>query len=349
MATELDMATELETSTLETPLNPRLAIPPEPGANVSSNAAIPPGDSSDLQRAPAAVAESPAENPHGDLWRRGIDWPVFSWIAFLHLGAVAAPFFFTWKAFGLFVAMWWLTGGIGICLGYHRLLTHGSFQTYPFLRRIIAVLGSLAGEGSPLMWVATHRKHHAFSDQPGDPHSPHDGRWWSHVLWLFPKHASGGQEAMFRRYAPDLLKDPFMPFLHRTFLLWHWALGFSFFFVGWYFWGALTGWSFVFWGIFLRLVFGLHATWLVNSATHMWGYRNYETTDESRNLWWVALLTYGEGWHNNHHAFQRVARYGHRWWEFDATYYTICLLEKLGMAWKVVDKIPQFRKPLANG
>lgn len=293
--------------------------------------------------------EEPTEQQKRGRWSNGVDWPVFAWIAFLHAGVLAAPFFFTWKAVGLFVGLWWITGGLGICLGYHRLLTHGSFQTSPFMRRLIAMFGLLAGEGSPLMWVATHRKHHAFSDQDGDPHSPKEGALWSHVLWLFPGDEEGSQDRLFNRYAPDLMKDPFMPFLHRTFMIWHWVLGFALFFTGWYFWNAYTGWSFVFWGIFLRLVFGLHATWLVNSATHMWGYRNYETTDDSRNLWWVAALTFGEGWHNNHHAAQRVAHYGHRWWEIDPTFYTIRLMEKLGLAWKVVDQIPQSTKKNAIG
>ncbi len=270
-------------------------------------------------------------------WMHGVNWPVFGWIAFLHAGALAAPFFFTWKSVLLFVGLAWFSGGVGITLGYHRLLTHGSFQTYRWVRRFCGVAGTLAGEGPPLMWVATHREHHALSDQEGDPHSPRDGYLWSHVVWLFPAHEKGHQEQLYQRYAPDLLKDPFMRFLDRTFLLWHWALGFGLFFAGWIGWDLYTAWSFVFWGIFLRLVVVLHVTWFVNSATHIWGYRNYETSDNSRNLWWVALLSFGEGWHNNHHAHQRSARHGHRWWELDPTFGMIRLMERVGLAWKVAD------------
>ena len=131
-----------------------------------------------------------------------------------------------------------------------------------------------------------------------------------------------------------------MRLLEKTFLLWYFLLGGLLLAVGWIGWDLRTGLSFLFWGMFVRMVYVLHVTWLINSATHIWGYRNYETSDDSRNIWWVALLSYGEGWHNNHHAFQRVARYGHRWWEFDITYVTICVMEKLGLAWNVVRDIP---------
>ena len=127
-----------------------------------------------------------------------------------------------------------------------------------------------------------------------------------------------------------------MRFLDKTFLLWHFATGVGLFALGYFVWGTYIGWSLVVYGLFLRLLFVLHSPWFVNSASHIWGYRTYETTDNSRNLWWVALLTYGEGWHNNHHADQRMANYGHQWWEFDITYQTICLMEKLGLAWNVV-------------
>jgi stearoyl-CoA desaturase (delta-9 desaturase) len=137
------------------------------------------------------------------------------------------------------------------------------------------------------------------------------------------------------RYAKDLVRQPFMRFLDATFLLWHSALGIALFFIGWIAWGLFVGASMVVFGMAVRLVFVLHVTWAVNSASHMWGYRNYETVDDSRNLWWVGLLAFGEGWHNNHHAFPGRARHGHRWWEIDLTYLTICLLERVGLAWRV--------------
>jgi stearoyl-CoA desaturase (delta-9 desaturase) len=184
--------------------------------------------------------------------------------------------------------------------------------------------------------VAVHRKHHAFSDKEGDPHSPRDGKWWSHIGWLAPRMGKPYYEAVYKRYAPDLLKDPVFRFLDQTFLLWHILLGVAMFAVGHFVWDTYTGISFVVYGMFLRMVWVLHVTWFVNSATHIWGYRNYETTDDSKNLWWVGLLAYGEGWHNNHHAYQRMAKHGHKWWEFDATYMAILAMEKVGLAWDVV-------------
>ncbi len=269
-------------------------------------------------------------------WKNGIDWPVVLWLGFVHIGALSAPFFFTWKAVGVFVALWWITGALGITLGYHRLLTHGSFKAPRWFRRTVAVCGALAGEGPPITWVAVHRKHHLHSDADGDPHSPRDGAWWSHMVWLFPRPRDPAWQNLLQQFGKDLLRDPFMRSLDRTFLLWHFGLGFVLLAVGWLGWDLYTGLSFVAWGTFLRMVFVLHITWLVNSASHMWGYRNYETDDNSRNLWWVGLLAFGEGWHNNHHAFPGRARHGHRWWEIDLTYATICLLEKMGVAKEVL-------------
>lgn len=276
---------------------------------------------------------------------RGVHWPAVIWLVALHVGALLAPFYFTWMGLGLAFGLAWLTGGIGICLGYHRLLTHASFSTFRPVRWTIAWLGGLAGQGPAITWVAMHRKHHVFSDQEGDPHSPRDGAWWSHMLWLVPNLSRPNFDALLKRYAPDLLRDPVLRVLDQTFLIWYFVLGIALFLVGWLGWDARTGCSFVVWGMFVRLVYVLHITWLVNSATHMWGYRNYETTDDSRNLWWVGLLSFGEGWHNNHHAYQKLARHGHRWWEVDVTYWSICLLERLGLAWNVARDIPaQYRK-----
>ena len=136
-----------------------------------------------------------------------------------------------------------------------------------------------------------------------------------------------------------------MRFLHKTFIVWHFVLGLALWLVGYYCWDTYTAWSLVVWGMFVRMVCVLHVTWFVNSATHIWGYRNYETTDDSRNLWWVGLLAFGEGWHNNHHAYQRMARQGHQWWEVDVTYWTIWVMEKVGLAWNVVHKVPQHTRP----
>jgi stearoyl-CoA desaturase (delta-9 desaturase) len=282
------------------------------------------------------VGGQTANNPAEGRWQLGLEWPAVIWITFLHLGALAAPFYFTWN--GLLLAMFlsWVTGSLGVCLGFHRLLTHSSFETYAPLRGLFALCGTLAGEGPPIMWVSAHRKHHRFSDQDQDPHSPRHGAWWSHMFWMMPHFGSQHWAQLYRTYAPDLMKEPFMRLLNRTFLWWHLFLGVIVFSIGWGCWDLNTGISFVVWGMFVRLVYVLHITWCVNSASHMWGYKNYETRDDSRNLWWVGLIAFGEGWHNNHHAFQRIAQHGHRWWEIDVTYWVIAIMKKTGLAWNVV-------------
>lgn len=277
----------------------------------------------------STTKESPTDHPSG-----GLVWPTVIWVVLLHVGAVASLFCFTWVGALTAVVLFWLTGSIGICMGYHRLFAHRSFKAHAAVRWCLAIIGTLGGEGSPLFWVASHRKHHQYSDEEGDPHSPKDGFWWSHVLWLFPRR-DVHSETTFQRYAKDLLQDPFHRFMHATFIHWHLLLGLGMLAAGWAAWDVRTGISLVLMGMFLRLTCVLHVTWLVNSASHLWGYRNYETRDNSRNLWWVGLLAFGEGWHNNHHAFPRRARHGHRWWEYDLTYLTICLLERLGLVWDV--------------
>ena len=197
----------------------------------------------------------------------GYDWPVITWIVVVHLGALAAPFFFTWKALGLCAFLAWLTGSIGVCMGYHRQLTHGSFSTYRPMRWLLAFFGGLSGEGSALTWVANHRKHHLYSDHEGDPHSPRDGRWWSHMLWFMPDFGRKHYETLFDRFAPDLAKDRMMRFLHLFFLPSHIILGTILFAIGYFGWDTHTGWSFVVWGMFVRLVYVLHVTWFVNSAS----------------------------------------------------------------------------------
>jgi stearoyl-CoA desaturase (delta-9 desaturase) len=266
-----------------------------------------------------------------------ISWGNVVWLTVLHAGALAAPFYFSWQALALTVLLHWWTGSIGICMGFHRYLTHASFQTYKPVRWLLAWIGGLAGEGSAIDWVANHRKHHAHSDQEGDPHSPLDGKWWSHVFWLAWRYPADRQLQHTRRWAPDLADEPALLFLQRTFLLWHFVMGGVLFAAGYALGGTYLGLSFLIWGIFVRLVFVLHATWFVNSASHIWGYRNYATTDQSRNNWWVAIISYGEGWHNNHHAFPRMAAHGHRWYEIDVTYWAIRLMRAVGLAWDVVD------------
>lgn len=263
-------------------------------------------------------------------------WAI-GWLVLVHVTALAAPWTFTWTGLAVAVALHFVTGGLGICLGYHRLLTHAGMQTYPWVRYLFAGLGSLAGEGAPLDWVADHRKHHACSDQDGDPHSPRDGGFWSHVFWLAFHTHRGDRREHLRRWAPDLYREPGMRRLDALFLPLHIGLGVALTAIGYAVGGGPLALSLLVWGMFVRMVFVLHVTWMVNSASHLWGYRNYETSDDSRNNWLVALLAYGEGWHNNHHAYPRMAKHGHRWWEFDLTWQVIRLMRAVGLVWDVVD------------
>ena len=303
----------------------RQPLPPTIAPPVA--AALPSSQDSDH-----AVAE-----PSGKLAGRfaRLDWATTIWIGGIHLAALAAPFYFSWSGLAICLVLYWVTGGLGVCLGYHRLLTHGSFKTSGPMKFIFALLGGISGEGSALVWVSNHRKHHAFSDQEGDPHSPREGGFWSHMLWLFPYHSGTEVAARVHRWAPDLERDRGVRFLHQTFLLWHFLIGSALLATGWSLYGREVGISWLLWGLAMRMVIVFHITWLVNSASHMWGYRNYETTDCSRNLWWVALLTFGEGWHNNHHAQPVSAYHGHRWWEIDSTGWVISACRLLGLATQV--------------
>ncbi len=307
-----------------------------------------PAQSTASYRTAAAAAGRPSEMSHrvpaehaadrlSDPAQTEISWGNTIWLVVLHSGLLISPLFFSWQALVLAVVLHWLTGGIGICLGFHRYFTHASFRTSKPIRWLLAWIGGLAGEGSAIDWVANHRKHHAHSDQEGDPHSPLDGKWWSHMFWLAWCYPKEMQRRHTERWAPDLMNERGLLFLQRTFLLWHFLMGGALYAAGYALGGNYMGWSFLLWGMFVRLVFVLHATWFVNSASHIWGYRNYVTTDQSRNNWWVALITYGEGWHNNHHAFPRMAAHGHRWWEFDMTFWAIRLMQGLGLVWDVVD------------
>ncbi|HEY6273003.1 MAG TPA: fatty acid desaturase [Terriglobales bacterium] len=244
-----------------------------------------------------------------------------------HVGAVAALFMFTWKALIVSVILLWVAGSLGIGMSYHRLLTHRGYKTYKWVEYFLTLCATLALEGGPFFWVATHRVHHQNSDKAGDPHSPHDGGFWAHVGWIITGRTLHNHSSALLPYVPDLRKDKF----HAWISEWHWVpitvLGVVLLVFG--------GWPMVMWGIFLRTVVGLHATWLVNSATHMWGGRRFLTTDTSKNSFWVAMLTFGEGWHNNHHAHPQSARHGLAWYEFDMNWYGIWALRTLGLAWAV--------------
>lgn len=259
----------------------------------------------------------------------GLEWPIVLFLGGVHLLAlVLCVLFPSWQGVGVLLLLYLVTG-LGVTLGYHRRLTHQSFQATPALDALLAILGLLSGEGPPLFWVTYHRKHHAHSDGPGDPHRPGDGFWWAHGLWMLPRMNNSALGVLYKQYAPDLARKPFYLFLERSYFFWHLGLAAALWLGGWAVGGWWMGMSFLAYGYFLRMVVVLHATWLVNSAAHCWGYRSYATRDESRNNVVVALLSHGEGWHNNHHYSQVAANHGHRWWEVDLTFLCIVVLALL--------------------
>ncbi len=266
--------------------------------------------------------------------REEINWLTATVMAVFHAGGIAALFFFAWKPFFVALALWYVAGSLGIGMGYHRLLTHRGYKTPKWIEYFLTVCATLALEGGPIFWVATHRIHHQYSDQDGDPHSPRDGKWWSHMGWILVGETQHENTAQLARYAPDLARDRF----HLWISKWHWVpvtvLGLALL--------AFGGWKYVLWGIFLRIAIGLHCTWLVNSATHLWGSRRFVTKDDSTNNFVIAMLTFGEGWHNNHHANPTSARHGLAWYEFDLNWIGISVLRLFGLAKKIhVAQLPE--------
>ncbi|MDT7603419.1 MAG: sn stearoyl-lipid 9-desaturase [Acidobacteriota bacterium] len=253
-----------------------------------------------------------------------INWPTTITMIVFHLGAIVALFMFSWQALAVTALLWWLSASLGVGVGFHRLLTHRGFKTPKLVEYFLTLCGTLSLEGGQIDWVVTHRIHHAHTDAEGDPHTPRDGGWWAHMGWILTGTAQQHGPQVMARYAPDLLKDRFHVLLNRVYWIPLIALGVVLL--------AFGGWSVFMWGIFLRVTLNLHATWLVNSATHLWGKRRFVTTDDSTNSWWVALFTFGEGWHNNHHAHPRAARHGLAWYEIDMNWWSIRTLEVLGLA-----------------
>ncbi len=273
-----------------------------------------------------------SDSEQGRLKRPALNYANVLFFAGFHGIALFAPFCFSWSALALVLLFHWLFGGIGICLGYHRLLSHRSFHVPRWLEYGIALCGAMAIQGGPIFWVSGHRQHHAQTEHPTlDPYSASRGFWWSHWLWIFYPQDQVFDPQQYRMLAPDLAKQPFYRWLDQNFLLLQVPLAILLYWLG--------GWSYVVYGIFVRSVVLWHTTWFVNSATHRWGYQTYAADDNARNLWWVALLTYGEGWHNNHHSFPRLAQTGLKWWEIDPTWWTIQGLQRLGLAKKVRSRV----------
>jgi stearoyl-CoA desaturase (delta-9 desaturase) len=272
----------------------------------------------------------------------GFNWVTTSAIALFHVGALAALFFFSWPRLVVMIALYVLAINVGIGMCYHRLLTHRGYHVPKWLEYIMAICATLSLEGGPIFWVSTHRVHHQLSDREGDPHTPREGGWWAHAGWLLWGEAMHSQAEALARYSPDLSRDRFHVWLSK----YHWlpivASAVLLMAGGWLWGGFMSGIAMVLWGVLLRVTLGLHATWLVNSATHMWGKQRFMTGDTSTNSFWVAILTFGEGWHNNHHAHPQSARHGLAWYEIDFNWMQIWLMEKVGLAWDV--KLPKFEQ-----
>ncbi len=290
---------------------------------------------------------------------REIRWRYVIGIPGIHLLACLAflPWFFSWPGVVLCVLGLYVFGTLGINLCYHRLLTHQGMSAPKWFEHSLALLGVCTMQDSPACWVAMHRIHHKHSDEQPDPHSPWVNFFWGHCGWLMVENRDFLNINYYQRFSRDILRDPFYMKLERN-RKWLWVYAahtILFFLVGFAIGLSLRGTameavqfgaSLMVWGVFVRTVFTWHITWSVNSVTHVWGYRNYETNDNSRNNILVGLWSNGEGWHNNHHHDQRAASHGHHWWELDVTWLTIRVLEKIGLVKNVVR--PRVWKKLAN-
>lgn len=287
---------------------------------------------------PDTTSAETAAPLRGGLHPSSLRWRIIVPIAALHLIALLAvwPALFSWSGLVIFAVMCWVSGGIGITLGFHRMLTHRSFKCPKWLEYGITLCGCLAWQGNPAEWVGMHRLHHKHSDTDHDPHSPRHGFDWAHILWMLHDDAYGfkGIDA-----AKDLLRDPVFKFIDDWFYVPQLILAAALLGVGWWWGGWELGLGWVVWGVALRTVVVFHGTWFVNSAAHTWGYQNYETGEQSTNLWWVALVSFGEGWHNNHHKHPRSAAHGLRWFELDTTWWLIKGLSAVGLVWDV--KLPE--------
>ncbi len=322
--------------------HPANAPMPDPMAETpSSSAQSSPG-------APLSTGRTSLDYPEATKPIR-IYWRYLIVLTLVHVLALLAfiPYFFSWTGVVVGIMGHFVFGMMGITIGYHRLLTHQGFVCPKWFEYTLAILGICTLQDSPARWVAIHRLHHRHSDEQPDPHSPLVSFLWGHMGWLFVRNREHVNVHSYERFARDLLRDQFYLRLERhttwlgIYILHAILLTLAGFAGGWLatgtFAGALQmGMSILVWGVLVRTVLVMHGTWAVNSASHMWGYRNYETTDESRNNFVVALLAHGEGWHNNHHADQRAASHGHRWWELDMSWWIIRGLESIGLVKDVV-------------
>lgn len=256
--------------------------------------------------------------------RQTINWKNVAMVSFFHLLAIPVVFTFSWQNAAALLIGNWIVGSLGVGLGWHRLLTHRSFRAPKWLEYTLSILATMSMQDSPEKWIATHRMHHKFVDTDSDPHSARSGFWWPQIGWVVWGKAQDHDEPTLKRYIPDLLKDPIHVLISRFYLVPIVISAVVLFPIG--------GWTMVVWGVFGRVVLGWHTTWFVNSLSHLYGQRPHETGDLSTNNWFVAILTFGEGWHNNHHMAPNSARHGLEWYQFDMNWIAIRIFEKLGWA-----------------
>jgi len=267
-----------------------------------------------------------------------INWKNVVIISSFHLLAVPALFTFSWPNLAALLIGNWIVGSLGVGLGWHRLLTHRGFKAPRWLEYTLSILATMSIQDSPDKWIATHRIHHAFTDTELDPHSPDRGFWWAQIGWILWGRAQDHDAATLKKYVPDLLKDRVHVLISRFYFVPIMVSVLPLF--------AIGGWTMVVWGVFARVVVGWHTTWFVNSLSHIYGRRVHDTGDTSTNNWFVALLTFGEGWHNNHHMSPTSARHGLSWYQFDMNWIAIRLLEKIGWATDVRVYQPEKRGEL---
>lgn len=254
-------------------------------------------------------------------------------VTFFHLLAIPVIFTFSWQNLAVLLIGNWVVGSLGVGLGWHRLLTHRSFQAPKWLEYLLSIFATMSMQDSPNKWIATHRMHHAFVETDKDPHSTRSGFWWAQIGWVLWGKAQDHDESTLKRYIPDLLKDRGHVLISRFWLVPIILSAVTLL--------GLGGWTMVVWGVGARVVLGWHTTWFVNSLAHIYGSRPHATGDRSTNNWFVAILTFGEGWHNNHHAFPTSARHGLEWYQFDMNWITVRILEKLGWAKQI--KTPELK------
>jgi fatty-acid desaturase len=256
-----------------------------------------------------------------------INWRDLIIISAFHILLIPAIYYFSWQNLVIMLVGNWIVGSLGVGLGYHRLITHRSFAAPKWLEYTLTIFASMALQNEAYKWVATHRMHHQFCETEKDPHSTRPGFFWAHMGWIFKGDAQDHDEATFKKYVPDLLKDKNHVLIAKFFYVPIIVSAILLFLIG--------GWGMFLWGVVVRTIFGWHTTWFVNSLSHMFGKRRFETDDDSTNNWFVGILTFGEGWHNNHHAFPTSARHGLEWYQFDQNWITIRIFEKLGWAKKI--------------